>query len=184
MKKLIFSMLIALFTVTTLSAQRYITKTGHIFFHSDAPLETIEAHNKQVNSALDVRSGMFVFKVLMKSFVFEKALMQEHFNEEYVESDTYPNAFFKGKILNNSSIHYTIPGSYNVWVEGTLTLHGVTKKVKEKGTFEVTKGGTIHATSKFPIVLKAYNISIPAAVMGKIAEELVITVDEHLKPLK
>ena len=75
-------------------------------FYSETPMETIKADNKQVNSALDSQTGDFVFKVLIKSFVFEKALMQEHFNENYMESDKFPNATFQGKVTNISSIDF------------------------------------------------------------------------------
>ena len=81
-------------------AQRFITKTGHIKLFSEASLEKIEANNRQVNSALDAGTGDFVFSVLLKSFEFEKALMQEHFNENYVESDKFPKSTFVGKVTN------------------------------------------------------------------------------------
>ena len=106
MKKTSLLLLGVVFSITVLS-QRYITKNGHIQFYSETPMETIEAHNRQVNSALDLSTGDFVFKVLMKSFEFEKALMQEHFNENYVESDKFPRAEFEGRILNFSSIDFS-----------------------------------------------------------------------------
>ena len=92
---LIFGLLISL----PAFSQKYLTKNGSIRFYSETPMETIQADNKQVNSALDVQTGDFVFKVLIKSFLFEKALMQEHFNENYMESDKMPDATFTGKIL-------------------------------------------------------------------------------------
>ena len=122
-----------LFGMYQASAQKYITKTGHIRFYSDAPLEKIEANNRQVNSALDAATGNFVFKVLMKSFEFEKALMQEHFNENYMESDKYPNSTFVGKVTNLSTIDFQRQGKYPAEVDGKLTLHGVTKQGKTKG---------------------------------------------------
>ncbi len=160
--------------------QHFITKNGHISFYSDGPLEKIEAHNKQVNSALNIETGDMVFKVLMKSFVFEKALMQEHFNENYVESDKFPNATFKGKVVNMSDITLTKDGTYEADVEGELTIHGISNKIEDKGTFIVSKEG-IHGNSKFNILLADYDISIPGAVTGKIAEEIEITVDVKLK---
>ncbi len=182
MKRAILMAIIMIAGATTF-AQRYITKTGHIYFHSEAPLETIEAHNKQVNCALDTQTGMMVFKVLMKSFIFEKALMQEHFNEEYVESDKYPNATFKGKVENLAQIDFNTPGTYAAVVSGVLTIHNVSRKVKAEGKFTVKKG-EIEGKSKFSIRLKDYNIDIPGVVAGKIAESLDIYVDVHLKPLK
>lgn len=182
MKKTGILLLIITAFFASASAQKYITKTGKISFYSDGPLEKIEAHNSQVNSALDTESGVIVFKVLMKSFIFEKALMQEHFNENYVESDKFPNATLKGKVSNAREIDFSKNGDYNATIEGDLTIHGITQKVKEKGVFTVSDNG-IHGTSKFMIKLADYDISIPGAVTGKIAEEIEITVDVDLAPL-
>ena len=181
-KSIIFSLLMGLALASF--SQRYLTKTGHIYFHSKAPMETIEAHNHQVNAALDAKTGSFVFKVLMKSFVFEKALMQEHFNENYVESDKFPNALFKGKVLNIKDVDFDTPGDYPVDVEGTLTIHGKTNTVKTKGTFTVQPDKSVEGKSSFTIKIADYNISIPDIVAGKIAEEPVIYVDVKLKPYK
>ncbi len=183
MKKLVvlFTAILA-FTITT-NAQQFITKNGKISFYSDGPLEKIEAHNSQVNAALNTETGAIVFKVLMKSFIFEKALMQEHFNENYVESDKFPNSTLKGKVTNAKEIDFSKDGTYEADIEGELTIHGITKNVKEKGTFTISKDG-IHGESKFMVKLADFDISIPGAVTGKIAEEIEITVDVMLKPYK
>ena len=184
MKKLQFIFLTGLiFTATLVNAQKYITKTGFIRFFSQASLEKIEANNKQVNSALDITTGDFIFKVLMKSFEFEKALMQEHFNENYVESDKFPNASFKGKVTNLKDINFTKNGTYQATIDGDLTIHGVTKKVQEKGTFDV-KDGKIIGQSKFNISLKDYNVIIPKTVVNNISDMIEITVDVSLEKLK
>ncbi len=163
--------------------QRYITKNGHVWFHSEAPLETIEAHNKQANAALDIQSGAFVFKVLMKSFIFEKALMQEHFNENYVDSDNFPNATFKGNITNMDAVDFSKPGTYDANVEGELTIHGITNQVAANGLFTVSDD-MISGKSKFNVAIADYDISIPGAVAGKIADVVEINVDVKLKELK
>lgn len=163
-------------------AQRYATKTGFIRFYSEAPAENIEAINRQVNSALDTRTGDFVFRVLMKGFQFEKALMQEHFNENYVESHKFPNATFNGKVLNAGNIDWTKNGTYEVEVSGDLTIKGITRKVSEKGTFEI-KDGTINGKSTFYIKLADYGIKIPKAVVRNIAETIEINVDVSLTAL-
>jgi polyisoprenoid-binding protein YceI len=152
-------------------------------FYSETPIETIKADNKQVNSALDIQTGDFVFKVLIKSFVFEKALMQEHFNENYLESDKFPNATFQGKVTNLSAVDFKKEGTYDVTVEGDLTIHGVTKKVTEKGTFTVKAGDKIHGNAKFMVKPADYNIKIPATVMKNIAETIEVTVDAELSKL-
>ena len=160
-------------------AQKFITKTGHIKLFSAAPLEKIEAHNRQVNSILDGATGNFVFKVLLKSFEFEKALMQEHFNENYVESDKYPNSTFLGKVTNIKDVNFGKDGSYDVLVEGKLTLHGVTNTEKAKGTFDV-KQGKVSGKAIFNLTLADYKITIPGAVGNNISKTVEITVDVTL----
>jgi len=182
MKKSILLLSITLIAFTAFS-QRYLTKNGHIKFYSETPVETIEAHNRQVNSALDIETGDFVFKVLMKSFEFEKALMQEHFNENYVESDKFPNAMFKGKVVNTEDVDFSVNGKYNVVVEGDLTIHGVTNKISEKGTFTVT-GENIEGQAEFVLKPEDYKIKIPKTVINNIAEEIEVTVDVTLEPFQ
>jgi len=181
MRKLIIISVFALLS-TTLFAQKFITKNGHIRFYSETPMETIEADNKQVNAAYDHESGMMVFKVLMKSFEFEKALMQEHFNENYVESDEYPNATFKGNVVNNTDIELGKLGELSVKVKGTLTIHGVSKEVEADGSMDIQKDG-IHAIAKFMIKPADFDIKIPGAVVKNIAEEIEVSIDVDLKKL-
>ena len=184
MKKLhLFILTGLLLSASMVNAQKYMTKTGSIRFYSHTAMEDIEATNKQVNSALDITSGEFIFKLLMKGFEFEKALMQEHFNENYVESDKFPNASFKGKVLNLKDINFAKDGVYPATIEGELNIHGVTKKIQEKGTFEV-KGGKIIGKAKFNISLKEYNVVIPKTVVNNISDIIEITVDVSLEKLK
>jgi len=183
MKKIVALLFLTSLISLSSFGQRFITKNGHIWFHSEAPLETIEAHNKQVNSALDIKTGDFVFKVLMKSFIFEKALMQEHFNENYVESDKFPNATFKGKVTNMDAVEFSMPGTYDAKIEGELTIHGITQKITADGIFSV-KEDKIDGKSKFNVAIADYDISIPGAVAGKIADVVEVNVDVNLKPLK
>ena len=112
-------------------AQKYMTKNGKITFNSDAPMEKIEGKNNQVKVIIDATTGDLAFQVLITSFEFKQALMQEHFNENYMESPKYPNSLFKGKITNAKDVNFTKNGKYNAVVEGDLTIHGVTKKVKK-----------------------------------------------------
>jgi polyisoprenoid-binding protein YceI len=119
----------------------------------------------------------------MKGFEFEKALMQEHFNDNYVESNKYPKAEFKGSVTNNSAINYAKDGTYPARVKGKLTIHGVTRDVETNGTIKVN-GGKIDASSVFNILLSDYKVSIPAVVKDKISNNIRISVDCKLEPLK
>jgi hypothetical protein len=161
-------------------AQKYMTKNGNIMFYSETPMETIQAVNDQVNAALDTQTGDIVFKILIKSFQFPKALMQEHFNENYMESDKFPNSTFKGKITNLSSIDFSKEGAYDAVLEGDMTIHGVTKNISEKGTFTVVPGDKVHGKSKFLVRVADYNIRIPGTVINNIAETIEVTVDVEL----
>jgi polyisoprenoid-binding protein YceI len=174
-------LVLALMLVTgSTFAQKYITRSGHISFYSETPVERIEAFNNQVNSALDLSTGDLVFKVLIKSFEFKKALMQEHFNENYMESDKFPLATFSGTLSNLKDIHFNKDGSYSADAEGNLTIHGITKKITEKGTIEV-KGDGINIKAKFNIRPKDYDIRIPGGVVAHIAETIQVNVDATLE---
>jgi polyisoprenoid-binding protein YceI len=178
MKKL-FCILTGLLIFSGISAQKYITKNGMIKFYSEAPMEKIEAVNNQVISALDITNGNIVFKVLMKGFEFKKALMQEHFNENYIQSDKFPEAIFKGQIENLKDINFNKEGKYEAKVAGDITIHGVTKHINQKGTFEVLKD-KISGKSVFNINIKDYDIKIPNTVVNNISETVQITVDISL----
>lgn len=182
MKKIVFFTLVVMSIAVSGQAQKYVTKNGFIKFYSDAAIEKIEAMNRQVNAAMDITTGDFVFRVLMKSFTFEKALMQEHFNENYVESDKFPNATFLGKIINIKDVNISKDANYPVNVEGKLTMHGETKQVSEKGTFEVKEGKLI-GKAKFNITLSDYKISIPNTSVNNISKTIEITIEVILDKL-
>jgi len=170
--------------ICNLQAQdRFYTKSGQISFFSRAPLESIEAGNKNVTCVLDRKTGQLQFVVLMKGFEFKKALMQEHFNENYVESSKFPKAEFKGQILNNSDINYKQDGTYQANVKGKLSIHGETKEIESAGTVTI-KDGKISATSDFKILLSDYKITIPALVKDKVSNSVSITVNCTLELLK
>jgi hypothetical protein len=179
MKK--YWIIIALFAGMTFNGftQTYVTKNGMIRFYSEAPMEKIEATTRQANSALINPSGDFVFKVLIKSFTFEKAMMQSHFNENYMESDKYPEATFVGKITNIQEINTKKDGTYTVTVKGKLTMHGQTKEIKEIGTIDI-KGDSMEAKAKFNILLADYNIVVPNTLINNISKSIEITVDAAL----
>jgi hypothetical protein len=182
MKRIFFLFAISFFFLAA-NGQKFMTKNGYIGFFSHTPVEDIKADNNQVAGALDISTGELVFQVLIKSFHFEKALMEEHFNENYMESDKFPKSTLKGKIINLSDVDFTKPGKYDVTVEGDLNIHDVTNKVSVKGTIEVVTEG-INATSKFNIVPEDYKISIPGVVRDNIAKNLEVTVTMKYSPVE
>ena len=183
MKKIFVLCMAASLSFFQADAQKYLTRSGKITFFSKAPVENIEAANNEVSSILDTQKGELVFAALIKSFKFKKALMEEHFNENYMESNTFPKANFKGTITNLSKVNFTKDGSYPVMVKGDLTIHGVTKDVEVPGTITVSQG-KINAASKFQVKVKDYNIKIPSTVINNIAETIEITVDCKYEPYK
>jgi polyisoprenoid-binding protein YceI len=156
--------------------QKYFSKAGKISFYSDAPMEKIEATNSTASTVLDAATGNMEWAVLIQGFKFEKSLMQEHFNENYMESTTYPKAKFKGKIDNISSVNFKKDGDYKVNVSGQLEIHGVTKPVTATGVITV-KGGSVSAKSKFSVAVADYGIEIPKLVADNIAKNVDITVE-------
>lgn len=161
-------------TLPTVNAQKYMTRTGTINFESRAEVDDdVRAINKSVNCALDATTGDVVFMVLVKSFEFKKALMQEHFNENYMESEKFPKAIFKGKIDNLSAVNFKKDGSYEAVVSGDLTIHGVTKKVTQKGKI-IVSGSNVTLSSDFHVTLADYNIEIPSMVAEKISKDIYI----------
>lgn len=174
-KLLLFSLLIASFSFS-LNAQKYFVRDGKISFHSHTPIEKIEAHNNNATSVIDAESGKMEFAVLIKAFQFEKALMQEHFNENYMESSQFPKAKFKGQIVNIADIDFGEDGTYTADVNGQLTIHGVTQEVSVVGTF-VVANGQLSAKSSFNVLVADYGIKIPAVVRENIAKEVEIIVE-------
>jgi hypothetical protein len=179
--KLIFAVLFLFSAFFAANGQRYMTKNGYIGFYSHTPLEDIKADNNQVAAVLDISTGEFVFQVLVKSFRFPKALMELHFNENYMESDKFPRSVFKGKITNLSNVKFSESGTYEVTVEGDLSMHGVTNRISAKGNLEVLQG-EIKANSKFIIVPEDYKINIPGVVRDNIAKTIEVTVAIKLTP--
>ncbi len=181
MKRLIGLSLLTMLTFSV-SAQRYMTKNGFISFFSHTPMEDIKAENNQVAGVIDTSNGEMVFQVLIKSFHFERALMEEHFNENYMESDKYPKAIFKGKITDLKSVDFEKNAEYEVVVEGDISIHDVTKKIAVKGTIEVVTGG-LKANTKFIIAPEDFNIKIPAVVRENIAKTVEVTVVMKFDPV-
>ena len=176
--KIFLSTAILLLTFFTAgqAQEKYLSKNGHVWFYGHTPMEDIEAHNNEVASMINTKTGDIVYQILIKSFKFKRALMEEHFNENFMESSKYPKSDFKGKIISLGEIDFSKNGVYNAAVEGNLTIHNKTNKVKQTGTIEV-KDGKLIVKSKFNITPTDYGIEIPATVREKIAKSMEVTVD-------
>jgi hypothetical protein len=179
MKRLIFAVTAILLFTNIATAQKAYTKNGAISFFSSTKMEDIKADNNQVLCVLDTQKGDLQFSLLNKGFHFAKALMEEHFNENYIESSKFPKSTFKGSITDISKVNFTKDGNYAVTVKGDLTIHGVTKNITAPGSITI-KGGKINAYSKFMAKLADYKISIPGTVKNNISENIEITVNCNL----
>ncbi len=167
--------------ILNLNAQLYSGKTdaSSISFFSKSPLENIEATNKKVTIVLKTTTNDIQFAVPMISFKFPKALMEEHFNENYVESAKYPTSTFKGKI--NETIDFNADGEYKVSVNGTLDLHGVKKDIDANGTL-IVHGTEILINSSFKLKVADYGIKVPSLYVKNIAEVVDVKVIGLLEP--
>jgi YceI-like domain/tRNA_anti-like len=143
----------------TVAEKIYKTNTATIQFFSKAPAENIEAINKQVIASINTTTGNIIFTALIKGFRFENELMQEHFNgADYMNSNQFPKAIFKGTIQNKSNIPFNINGKYKAIVKGNLTIHGITKQVTTNAEITI-KNGKLITTTNFLITFKDYNVS-------------------------
>ena len=157
-------------------AQTYKSTTGTIKFYSEELLEDITAINKDVKSVFDSESGQIVFSVIITGFEFAKSLMQEHFNEKYLESEKYPKATFKG-IITGYNMNTMNP---DVVAEGELEIHGVKNKIKVRGSLDFI-GDKLRIQTVFTVKLVDYKIKVPKLMFQKIAEEIEVTMDIEYK---
>jgi len=167
--------LVLLLSCFSVNAQKYLAKDGVISFFSEAPMEDIKAINNKVSAVYDNDTKQLVFQLDIKDFIFPKALMQEHFNENYLESDLYPKSTFSGEVISQRS--------GNTIVEGALKIHGKTNKIKVDGILK-KENNTVNISAKFIVKLEDYDIEIPTIVMYKIAEEIEIKVNIELKEIE
>ena len=155
---------------------KYMTKTGVISFFSASIMEDIEARNNKVAAVLDLSTGQLAFAVPVREFQFKRTLMQEHFNENYMESEKYPKATFTGQVVNAAQVLKLPPtASQNVEVEGQMTLHGVSHKVAVSGTLQ-QRDGQLIVFAYFNIAPADYAIDIPLLVREHIAKSVSVRV--------
>ncbi len=163
----------------TMQAQKIYSKNGSISFFSKTSMENISASSNQALCVLDQSAGNLQFSVLIKSFVFKKALMQEHFNENYMESNQFPKASYKGQITDISKVNFSKDGNYSVATTGELTMHGVTQKINSPGTI-VIKAGKISANADFSVLLADYKITVPKLAENNISKSIDIKINVAL----
>ena len=178
MKKILMGMLFSLSAIPAFT-QIYICRNTDITFFSSAPIEDIKGESSTALSALNVETKEIYFKVPIRSFNFHSSLMQEHFNEDYLESDKFPYAEFNGKIIDN--IDLTKPGTYKVTVEGILTIHNVSRPYTTKGSVDV-KPEAITTHALFNIKPEDHGVKIPTLLTKNLAENVQVTVDATYHP--
>jgi polyisoprenoid-binding protein YceI len=170
--KIIIKILILSLLISVKSfGQLYSTQTGETSFFSETPMENISGDNKKVGAILNTSTNEVAVSMKMTAFDFPNKLMQEHFNENYMESEKFPTGSFKGKIIE--TIDYTKNGTYDVTAKGQLTLHGVAqvREVKGKLTIENQK---ITLVCNFDVKLVDHKIEVPKLVFTKIAEVIAV----------
>lgn len=172
MKRLGLTAWIVCIAILAQAQTLFSTSKGEVSFYSDAPLETIEGIDSKVAAILNADSRDIAVQMRIIDFEFANKLMQEHFNENYLESEKYPNGTFKGKI--QESIDLKTPGTYTVTASGSLTIHGVTKQVTIPGKI-ISSGNELKLEFKFPVKLEDFKVEIPTLVFQKIAEEVAVS---------
>ena len=159
-----------------MAQNKYITRTGTVSFFSSTAAENIDATNSEAFSLVDITKGEVAFQILITGFKFKKALMEEHFNENYMESTKFPKASFQGNITDLSKLNLKSNGPFDVNIAGNLTMHGVTNKVTIPATI-IIKNGKLTATSKFDVYLADYKIRVPSVVSKQVSESVAVSVN-------
>jgi hypothetical protein len=180
MKKITFIILF-LSTIVGYSQGLYKASDGDISFFSETPMENIDAKNNDVKALINTKTGEVAFIATNVGFHFEKPLMEEHFNENYMESDKYKVSVFKGKIVEQ--LDYSANGTHKVTVKGSLNVHGVEKEREIPGVITVVEG-KISVKAEFDIMVKDHKIKIPKLVVKNIAEKVKVTVNLNFEPKK
>ena len=148
--------------------EKIIARQGQVSFFSYTSVEDIKAENNQVLSIINLQKKEIAVSMLMNAFIFEKALMREHFNESYLETDIYPKAFFEGKIIDFDD---TIDGEQTRIVKGIFTMHGKSKELEIKTKIEKNEDNYI-VSGVFETFVNDYDINIPPLLAGNIAKSI------------
>lgn len=177
MNKSFSSLIIGAFLTLNVSAQQWVTRTGEVHFLSETPIEDIEATSKEASVILDLESGRVAAQVPILSFHFEKALMEEHFNENYMESGTYPKAKFAGTLRDFGGLPES--GIVEVTVDGSFEVHGVSVDRPFSGTLE-KQGDKVFLNCRFDVRTEDHEIPIPSVVRDNIAEVIAVDIRAEL----
>ena len=180
---ILYTICFALLALSAQAQDRYLTREGKAKFYSHAPMEDIEAVNNNVLSIIDLSKGEVAVDMLIKNFEFPKKLMQEHFNENYMESTQYPKSTFKGSFEVPEDLKEMKPGNYEVNVSGDITIHGITKPLSTKVNL-VVEGQSIKTEFMFKVKVADHDIKIPNVVVKNIAEEVEVTCAFDYQPFK
>ena len=156
-------------------ADTYIAQTGIVHFFSEAPIENIDATSKTATCAINTKTKKVSVKIKQTSFVFKDGMMQDHFNENYMETDKYPYSILNMVIVEN--IDFGKDGVYDVTLKGTLEMHGVKNEREIKGKLTVKNGQVVNAIAEFIVKLNDYKIKIPSVVGSNISENVKVNVD-------
>jgi len=170
-------LLLLAFLPSAIFAQQFVTREGNVHFLSETPIEDIEATSSEASVILDLETGRVAVQVPILSFHFEKALMEEHFNENYMESGIYPKAKFTGTLRDFGGLPES--GAVEVMVDGSFEVHGVSVDRPFNGTLE-RKGDEVMLICRFDVRTEDHEIPIPAVVRDNIAEVIAVDIKASL----
>jgi hypothetical protein len=180
-KKIQLSICILCFAFSTQAQELFSVSKGEVTFYSHAPIEDIKASNKQPGSMINMTTRDIAVIIPIRNFKFAKELMQEHFNEKYMESEKFPMASFKGIIADD--VDLTKDGEFPASAKGILSIHGVEKEVTLTGTMKRI-GDSILLTSDFKVAIKDYDITVPKLLFENIAEVIDVHLSLEYKPFQ
>ncbi len=182
MKKTILLFALVAVVGASFAQKKKTTTSATIKFDATTSLDALpKAENKTAVASLNTKTGDVAFESIIKSFSFSNPKMQEHFNTAgWMDSDKFPKATFKGKITNLAAVNFKADGTYSATVEGSLTMHGVTKPVSATASI-VVRGKKISTTSDFTVALADYGVNGPAIGAGKVATDPKISVMADFK---
>ncbi|MCB0464697.1 MAG: YceI family protein [Aequorivita sp.] len=177
MKRILLAILFL--SAISFGQNKFITKTGSLNFEASVPsFEEVAAKNSSVTVIINTENGEIAALALVKAFRFKNALMEEHFNENYAESDKFPKATFKGKFLNFSK--EKLRGTNNLFIEGELEFHGVKKHFNKIPVSLEYKNNSIILLGKFSALASDFGIKIPKIVESKVTDEVKVAFNFEL----